>query len=209
MDDIKFSDDVHEHVIAQLLSKDWSELQVLEHYGYILFPEKLYRRKPNGSFEEKEIYLRVPREPELRAARVSSRKIAESEGLDLDRDRDLVETLECICILSVAIRNNTKPYEPWEPDPKILEKTWDRGSLTQLWAKLNEYMRVIDPRPETISKEEMIVLMANIAKEGNIYPLHVYGQVAQNSFIITMANLSLSYLESKSSSEPLEQLMQE
>lgn len=201
--------DVHDHVIAQLLGRDWGELEVLEHYGNLLFPEKLYKRKKDGTFESKDIMLRIPREPDLRKARVTARKMAIDDGLDLDRDSDLVETIECICTLSIAIRNNTEPHEPWEPNPRLLEKNWDRSSLTQLWAKLNEYANIIDPRPDKLSAEEILVLMANIAKEKNIYPLHVYGPASQNSFIVIMAGLLMNYLESKSLSERLELLTPE
>jgi hypothetical protein len=208
-ENMKLPDSIHDHVIAQLLGKDWKDIEVIEHYGHLLFPDKLFRRNKDGSFESIDIYLRVPREPELRQARVKARKIAADDGLDLDRDIDLVETLECICTLSVAVRNNTKPFEPYEPDPKRLEGTYDRGSLTQLWAKLNEYSRVVDPRPDNITAEEILVLMASISKEKNIYPLHVYGPAAQNSFITIMAGLSLNYLTPKSSSERLELLTPE
>lgn len=208
-DNFKLPDSTHDHVIDQLLNKSWAELEILEHYGNLLFPEKLYKRKKDGSFESKDIMIRVPREPDLREARVKSRKMAQEDGLDLDRDSDLIETIECICTLSICIRNNTKPFESWEPNPRLLEQNWDKGSLTQLWGKLNEYSNIIDPRSDSLSPEEILVLMASIAKEKNIYPLHVYGQGAQNSFIVTMANLSLNYLESKSLLERLELLTQE
>jgi hypothetical protein len=208
-DGIKLPDQTHDHVINQLLGKDWKDLEVIEHYGHLLFPDKLYRRNKGGTFEVIDIFIRVPREPELRQARVTARKIALDDGLDLDRDMDLIETLECICTLSTAIRNGPEQYEPYEPNPKLLEKNYDRGSLTQLWAKLNEYSGVVDPRPDKISAEEVLVLMASISKERSIYPLHVYGQAVQNSCIITMADQSLNYLGSKSYSERLELLTPE
>lgn len=209
MPEFDLPENIHDHVLEQLMSKDWEDLKMLEHAGYLLFPENLYKRTKDGKFEAKPIMLRIPREPELRKARIESRRIAKEDGLDLNMDKDLIETIECTCILSMSIRNNTPPYEPWEPDPRLLEKYWDRSSLSQLWAKLDELAKVIDPRPENISSEEMLMLMTKIAKVRNIHPLHAYGPGAQNFFIVTMAGLSLTYLESKSSSELSELLTQD
>lgn len=197
-------DDVHDHVIEQLIGKNWGELEILEHYGYLLFPETLYKRSKSGEFEKQPIVLRVPRQHELREARVEARRIAKDDGLDPSLDKDLIDDIETVCILSKAIRNCTPPHEPWEPDPRGLEKRYDRGSLIQLWAKLDALHQVVDPAPHKIGEEEMFALIAAIAKERNILPLAVYGPAAQASFVIFMASLLQSSLESRSSSESSE-----
>lgn len=197
---------VHDHVLEQLLGKDWSQLQVLELDGDMVFPEKLYRRKATGGFEGVPILIRIPREPDLRKARVDSRVWAMGDGLDLDRDRDLVEQMETLCILSAVILNGSPAkdprtdkvfHEPWEPDPKILEKRYERSSLTQLWAKIESLAQVLDPRPNALSPEETLVVIAAIAKARSISPLHVYGPGAQNSLVVSMATLLLSSLDSR------------
>ena len=200
----KLPDSVHDHVVDQLVGRTWGEIEVLEHAGYLLFPEKLYKRNRKGGYDPVDICLRVPREHELRQARVLARQIALADNLDLDRDRDLVDDLEIVCILSLAIRNADPPHEPWVPDPRKLEETYDRSSLMQLWAKLDNLTQVLDPRPETISEEEMIALMSALSKERNLSPLLVYGSEAQTFCVVTMADRLLSSLASRSSSAPSE-----
>jgi hypothetical protein len=187
-----------------LLGKDWGELEILEHAGYLLFPAEIAKRKADGTFEQINIRLKVPREPEKRKARLEAREISKAEGLDPELDKDLIEDLEVICTVCEATRNNTKPYERWEPYPRALEKSYDRSSIIQLYDKLDAITDAIDPRAKDISEAEMLVLLGAIAKERSILPLLVYGQDAQNSFITTMAALLLNSMAQKSSSDASE-----
>lgn len=202
--DFKLPDDVEHAAVEQLLSKTWEEHEALEHAGYVLFPDKIFRRRKDGSIEEKAVMLRVPRMPEQRKARVMARTMAAEDELDPRFDRDMIEDLETLCLLSMAIRNSSDPFEPWEEDPRVLERIWDKSSLTAVWARLDALTTLIDPRPQSITNAEMLVLLAKISKERNLGPLAAYGSDAQTSFVTTMADLLLSYLDPKSSSEPSE-----
>ena len=202
-------DDAHPHVVEQLLGKSWGELEVLEHYGYLLFPDSIYKRKKDGTFDEIKVCLRVPRQHELRKARVEARKIALEDGLDLERDKDLFNDLETVCTLSIVIRNRTAPHEPMIPDPRELERDYDRASLMQLWAKVDSLNQVIDPAPHNISEEEMFALIAAIAKDRSISPLAVYAAGSLDTFVIFMASLLVNFLVSKSSSEQSDSSTQE
>ena len=204
MADEKWKQGVHEHVIEQLLSKDWGELEVLEHADYLLFPDKVYRREKGGGFEEIDVVLRVPRENEFRKARVQARVIGVADGMDVSVDADLFENLENLCLLSVCIRNAKPPHEPWCPDPKVLERKYDRVTLSQIWAKIDKLNGVVNPAPDNISKDETYALMAALAKERHLGPLAVYGSGAQTSFILFMVDVVMSSLDSKSSSEQSE-----
>ena len=197
MSDFDLPEKVHDHVSAQLLGKSWGEFEALEEGGHLLFPEKVYKRKKDGSFEAVEIMLRVPREADLRKARLQARQLAQNDGLDLDRDRDLVENLETICTMAICIRNTTYPFEPYEPDPLSLEKRYDKTSLIQIWAKIDALSDVINPAPEQISEPEMLALLCALAKERSIRPLLVYGSEARNIFIATMAERLLTLQGSK------------
>lgn len=198
---------VHEHVLQQLLSKSWAELEVIECEGHMLFPESLYRRNLKGTFTAEPVMVRVPRDADTRKARVEARQWALEEGMDLDRDRDLIEEMETMCVLQRCIlnpkaaedpRTGKEFREPWCMDAKELEKRYDRPSLHQLWAKLDALGQVLDPRPNTLGKEEMLAALAAIAKSRTIAPLHVYGPGAQKDFIVFMAQALLSFLDSKS-----------
>lgn len=188
-----------EDIIATILTKDWGELKALEHAERLLFPETLLKLKKDGTFEEIPICLRVPREPELRKARIDARKWATDEGLDPELDPDLFDNLETLCTLSVAIRNATDPHEPWEPDPKRLERCYDKPSLEALWAKIDAYRSVIDPRVSELDENDTLTLIAAVASSRNVVPLAGLGGSAQNSFVVSMAIQLQSYLESKSS----------
>ena len=199
--DFNLTDESSEHIVHQLLCKSWGEFEALEFAGYLLFPDRIYKREKSGKFQEIDIVLRVPREPELRKARVQARQIATEDGLDPLLDSDMVDNLEVICTLAISIRNCSSPHEPWEPDPRTLEANYDKQSLTQIWAKLQAFAEIINPAPEQISEDEVYALLCAIAKERNIRPLLVYGPDARNTFVATMASRLLSYMESKSSSE--------
>lgn len=198
-----------DHALAELMTKDWGELEVLEHAEHLLFPEKLIRRKADGTWEETPIMLRVPRDPDMRKARIDARQWAEAEGIDEKRDRDLFETMENMCILASSIRNSTPPHEPWEPDPKILERRYDKVCLRRMWERLDKLNDIINPNPDQLSAPEIVALIIAIAKARHLGPLVVYGPGAQTSFVVSMVDLLLSSLGSKLSSESLGRLMQE
>lgn len=187
----------HGQVIAEILSKDWGELRALEHAGYLLFPDTVYKRKSDGELEEIAVCFRVPRQHELRKARVAARRIGAKDGLDPDRDADLISDIETICILSHSIRNAKPPHEPWVPDPEDLEKNYDRSSLMQVWAKIDALHRVIDPSPATLSEKEVLALVSAIAERRSILPLIACAPDARDFCVIFMASRLQEFLDSK------------
>jgi hypothetical protein len=118
-------------------------------------------------------------------------------GLDPDRDKDLFESLETICILEDAIREPDGNYEPVYPFDGDLERCCDRQSLAAIYEILDSLSTVLDPNPNTISEDEMVALVGLIAERRDIVPLAVYGSDAQSFFIVTMADRLLSCMGSK------------
>jgi hypothetical protein len=195
-----------ENVVDQLSGMTWDQVVELESGGerkatHLLFPAKLQQLKRGGGFESKSVLLRIPREPEMRQARVNARRRAMEAGLDPDRDKDLFESLETICILEDAICEPDGNYEPVYPFDGDLERCCDRQSLAAIYGLLENLSGLLDPNPETISEDEMMTLIGMIAKRRDIVPLAVYGSDAQRSFIVTMADRLLSCMDSKSSSD--------
>jgi hypothetical protein len=192
-------EDTHQHVIEQLLSKDWKGLEVLESDGRLLFPDKIYRRRADGSFDGQAVLLQVPREPDLRWARLQARKLAAQSDppMDLEHDRDLIENLEAMCLVSRCMRDPKVPEREFDPSPEHLEAAWDKGALTQIYEKLDRLAQVVDPRPETIGESEMLAVVAAIVKARNILPLAVYAPAAQNICVVTMADRLVTLLASK------------
>ena len=185
-------------LLQNILSKKWEDFEAEEHADYLLFPEDLIKRKKDGSFEKTPVMIRVPREHEMRKARIRARGWAKNEGLDPELDPDLFDNMDSMCILAVAIRNTTPPYEPYEPDPERLERVYDRVCLDALWTKLEAYRQVIDPRVANLSEEETLAMIGVIAKARNVVPLAALGGASQNSFVVTMAVRLQSLLVSKS-----------
>src|SRR5512137_1298652 len=173
--------EANRNALEQLLSRDWDGLEVLERDGRLLFPDKIYRRQPDGSFKGHDVLLQVPREPDMRLARIEARRIASGSNppLDPDRDRDLIDNLEALCLVSRCMRDPQVPAREFDPDPTHLEQAWDKSALTQIYEKLDRLAQVVDPRPADLGDEETLALVAAIVKARNILPLTVYGPAAQ------------------------------
>jgi hypothetical protein len=134
--------------------------------------------------------------------------MAEEQGLDMDRDKDLIDNFETMCILADAIRNPSPMrdgvHEPFDPFPEQLEQHYDRQSLAAIHDLLDWLSELLNPNPQQISEDEMLVVIGMIAKNRSIAPLAVYGQDAQNSLLVTMADRLVSFMERKSSPDASE-----
>lgn len=197
------------HAIAKLMTTSWGDLEAIEFADHLLFPDVLIRRKVDGSWHRENVFLRVPREPDLRKARVEARALAAKERIDEEKDRGLFVNLENMCILAMSIRNTSAPYESMHPDPILLERKFDKVCLQHMWAKVEQLSEVLNPAPEQLSSPEIVALIVAIARARHLGPLVVYGPGAQTSFVVSMGDLLLNLLGSKLSSASLERLMQE
>lgn len=193
-------EDETDHIARELAGKTWEELEAVEHEGRLYFPEVIYRRV-GKKFEAEPVRLLVLREHEVRRAKRMARKWAADEKLDPALDPQLFDNMVCWCELALSIRNTTFPYESLHPDPAYLEANYDKRPLVQVYAKIDAYARLLDPRPEEIDAEQMVALVAALAKEQTIRPLVAFDGVSQTSCILYMARELQSLRDSKSSSE--------
>lgn len=200
--------DYAELTAMELAVKPWSELEALEFQDRVMFPDVLHKRRGNGKFEQVQVMFRVPRDHEIRAARKEAKELAALDGIDPKVDADIFNQLDNVCLLWHALRSITPPHEPLCLSVKELEKTYDRSSLAQAWAKLEGYRRVSDPRPASLSKEQLFALVASIAERKQITPLLAFDGPSQAASIIFMASLLTKLLSFKSSSERSEPSMQ-
>lgn len=184
-------------LVQEILKRSWADLEVLEFQGHLLFPFQIVRYTATGR-ELINVMLQVPREPVSRKARLQARAWAAKEGLDPVLDPDLFDNMDTMCILSLSIRNTTPPHEPWEPDPAVLEAKYDRPSLDAAWARIEALRMVIDPQEGVVDDDTFSMLIAMIAKKGNIDPLAVLDSSGLQSFIVRTAKLLQSSQPSES-----------
>lgn len=196
--------------LGELARKTWDELEAVEHGDYMLFPEKLWKRRKDGKFHVTPVMVRVPRKDEMRLARALAHRIAKEDGIDPKIDAVQFDDLENVCVMAYAVRSPTFPYEflfaasKDDPDPRMLERKFDEGSLVQLWSKLATYKEMLNPRPGSVTREEYLALVAAIAERRDIRPLRVIDGSAQSSFIITTACLLHGLMMRLSSSPSFE-----
>jgi hypothetical protein len=198
--------DYARHVQAQIVVKSWSEIEVHEQEAsnFLVFKEAIYRRKADGSWETVDCMLHPLRGAEKRTARRNAHAMAAAEKISEERDADLYSDIDTLCILQLAIRNTTPPYEPLYGSPAELEKAFDRECLAHVFGVLDQYAKLLDPRLEVLDKVQFNTVVAAIVAGRSIRPLLAFGGAAQVSFIITMADLLHSLASGKFSPELFE-----
>ncbi len=184
-------------VLNQMVVKKWEDVEEQEQAGFLLFPEVIYQRKRDGSWEETPCRLHPLRGHEKRQARKNAREFARSQGVDAEKEPDIFADIDTLCIMQLAIRSTTDPFEPLYATPAELERTHDRDSIAQLFGVLDDYGKVIDPRLEVLSKDQFLTLIAAISEGRSIRPLRAFGGPSQVSSIITMATLLNSLVTGK------------
>ena len=183
-------------LIQAVLEKSWEELEALEYQDQLLFPFDIKRRRLKD-WESIPVLLKVPREVDLRKARIRARAWAKEAKLDPDLDPLMFDNMDSMCVLADAIRNVEAPHEPWEPFPEKLESLYDRPSLDAVWAQLEALKTVIDPRPDLLTEEQLLTVIGAVAKARNIVPLAAFAGESQNNCVVTMAVRLKGFLESK------------
>lgn len=197
----KITDDDRQQVWSQIMSKEWSALEVFEWSDRLYFPTKVFKRDAKtGKFVGVDYALRVPRGDDFRRARLEAIKIFKDEGLDREKDRDLFDDLESLCILWLSVREKDEPHEQIAMDARDLEKRYDRGSLEQVNFVLNQLKRTLDPRVSGMEAGELEALTAAIVARQSIVPLAAFDDATQVTFVITMARLHQALLTARSSS---------
>ncbi len=179
------------HVFAQVAAKPWAEIEVQEQESakFLVFPEKIYQRKRDGTWGETPCMLHPLRNHEKRAARKDARRIAEAEGIDPAKDADLFDELDTVCIMHLATRNTTAPFEPLCGSAEEYERRFDRDVIKHMFGVLDDYSKLLDPQLDQLDQNQTLALIAAIAEGRSIRPLRAYGGAAQVSFIVTMADL--------------------
>jgi hypothetical protein len=178
--------------------KTIEELAAIEHGGRTLFPDKIRRVKADGTHEDVDVYVRVPRAVEVMQARADAIAFFKKRALDRKEEADLFDQLDTLSVLARAIRDKAPPHDQYQPLEFLLSnepgKGFDTESLMDVWTRLEAYRKMIDPRVTVVSEEDAIRAAFAIARVNNISPLAGIAGHELDSCIVTMACLLVKFL---------------
>lgn len=187
---------------------DWSELETERGAaGHVVVLDKLREFDPRKkAFVDTPIKVRVPRPHDLLQARVDAKVSFVQWKLDADKDRDLFEETEQLCLLAKCIRDPAS--EAQLCDVEELPKRFDEGTLQDLLGRIRVYRDMLDPRERITTEEDVYRKIVEVARAGHCLPLAAIAGFEQPSFIVTMADLAansptvLAWLRSSATSTP-------
>ena len=171
---------------AAFVIDNWDALGVAEHDNVLHLPAALKRRTKTGGIAEVPVMLRNVTNAHRFKARVQSRALALSWGLDLDRDRDQVEQLENYAILAYAIRD-PRTFDQHMASVDLLLTHYDTQSLAEIWGRYNVWVEMLDPRFGEMSGEQLWQVIVKVARQRTPAPLVELAGHEQFSCIVAMA----------------------
>lgn len=171
--------------VVELVLENWDEIGVVEGDGVLHLPATLKKRAKNGGIVEEQIYLRNITNAQRMKARTRSRQWANELGLDLDRDRDLVDDLENYEILAYAVRDGE--WVMHYQDGAALFKAYEAPSLQHLWATYDAWVRMQHPGFGTWDGAAIWQVIAKVRAQQSIAPLAVMPGFEQASCVLFMA----------------------
>ena len=194
--------------VAALGGRTFAELEVARHEsGRLMFAGELRRVDENGVVRGQKIRICVPTPADQIEARVRARALFRSKkDLDPERDKDLFDELEQICLLSVAVRTYEPPHSQFAAPEELAQ--YDEGSLRDLLERINALKSALDPRVDALDDGAFWELVVQVAESGTLYPLAGIDGRVQRSSLVRMAREALasptgrSFAQSRASSTP-------
>ncbi len=171
---------------------DWSELETERGAnGHVVVLDRLREFDPKTkAFVDTPIKVRIPRPQDLLQARIDARVAFVAMKLDEQRDRDLFDETEQLCLLAKTIRD--PKTEAQLCDVEELPKRFDEGTLQDLLGRVRVYRDMLDPRDRLTTEEDVYLKIAEVARVGHCLPLAGIAGFEQPSFIVTMAELAVT-----------------
>ena len=171
---------------------DWSELETERGAaGHVVVSDKLREFDPHKkAFVDTPIKVRVPRPHDLLQARVDAKACFLQWKLDTERDSDIFEETEQLCLLAKCIRDHAT--EAQLCDVEELPKRFDEGTLQDLLGRIRVYRDMLDPRERLTTEDDVFRKIVEVARKGHCLPLAGIAGFEQPSFIVTMAELAVT-----------------
>jgi hypothetical protein len=195
--------------IESLGGRTWAELEAIRgDDGHLLIPDELRQRNArSGKFESVPVLVRVPRAKDILIARADARVwMSKFKGLDPERDSDVFDEMEQLCLLARAIRD-PKTKAQLEPAEDLSDKVDDK-SLEDLLGRLQVYRDLTDPRESDLTEEQLWTRVAEVVRAGHLGPLTGIAGPDQPSCVLFMAHQALqspkgrAFVQSLGSSTP-------
>lgn len=151
--------------------KSWDELEVVPHEsGRLMFKAELRRRGPKGEIESRPVRVCAPEvKDHVRAKSLARLWFKETEGLDPDRDSEIFDEMESVCLLSLLIREPEAPYSQLMTHDELAE--WSQASLKDVQERIKVFESMLDPRTGVATEQQLWDVVARVARDGNLLPL--------------------------------------
>lgn len=175
--------------IKELGGKTWEELELVQaEDGHKLVRDSIKERNPKtGEIKEVPVFVRIPRPRDLIVAKAEARSwFATFKGLDVDRDSEMFDEMEKLCLLAKAIRT-ADGLHPQLASADELSANFEEGSLADLMGRLSVYRDMTDPRESAMTAEELWPVIKSVAQAGHLGPLTGIDGLGQTSCLVFMA----------------------
>ena len=194
--------------IPELGGRSWAELEAARHdSGKLMFRDQLRRRGPDGSPEVTDVRVCVPSVQDHVQARVEAVAwFAKNAGLDRERDSELFDEVEQVCLLARCVRTAKAPHSQFADAEELGQ--YDEAALQDILGRLTVYKRLVDVREAVVTEDDFWLKVVAVAKAGHLLPLTDIAGHEQPSFIVRMAREACSsptgrsWLQSSATSTP-------
>ena len=200
-----------------LAGKRPEELDVIELQGRPLYLDAIKRRDPKTrELKEVPVRVRVPNTLDKATSRLDALKWAQKIAREKDMPPPLdlgaaermfgsayFDEMDSMALLARCTLDVEPPHAQFML-VELLVPNYERGSLLELWARLNLYLSWETLQVEDITEERFLKAVAAIDTVRNLSPLVGIVGAQQDSFIISMAVRLQSYLTPKPSSPSTE-----
>lgn len=178
--------------IPELGGRTWEELEVIEHSedGSLMFRDALRKRAKNGAVETVPVRVQVLRVAKIARARGDCRRWFGELGLDEERDKDIFDQLEQVCMLALAVRED-KPPHAQAYTAEELARDFDEASLQDVIGRIQALRQAVDVRESHLSEGEIWQKISAVARVGHLLPLTDIAGHEQPSCIVFMATQAM------------------
>jgi hypothetical protein len=182
--------------------KTLEELDAIEIGGALYFPEKLRSRGAKGEIKETPVLARVPSKQDRATARIEAiahvrsmvkgkqpvltvKDAEEAVGAEVFEDIDTYAIVSRSLFEPQAKNEDGKPTRFMLLD--VLLGSYLPATVFDIFDRLDFYAKLLDPRVEDITEDEMWGAIEAIAKRRNLSPLAVMRGSLQTAFVVSMA----------------------